>query len=113
MLPSVIISKGLLVAAAGSWLTSGALLMLVHQRLSLLNKRQAQQIEQLQQHQQTLEEHLVALRRQAAPPVIQATTVSQEQTVIQQIPAAKDTKGAFLQDLLNSNLKLQQDIEHL
>jgi hypothetical protein len=113
MLPSVVISKGLVFAAAGSWLTSGVLLMLVHQRLSLLNKRQAQQIEQLQQQQQTLEAHLVALRQQAAPPAIQAAPASQEQPVVQQIPAAKSTKGAFLQDLLNSNLKLQQDIEHL
>jgi hypothetical protein len=113
MLPSVIISKGLVFAAAGSWLTSGALLVLVHQRLSSLNKRQARQIEQLQQQQQTLEAHLVALRQQATPSVIQATPVSQEQPVVQQIPAAKGTKGAFLQDLLNSNLKLQQDIKHL
>jgi len=108
MLPSVIISKGLsfLVAgaAAGSWLTSGALLMLVHKRLGMLNKRQTRQIEQLQQQQKTLETHLLALRQQTAPPINEPVPMRQP------VPAAQGTRGALLQDLLHSNLKLQQDI---
>ncbi|MEM6406769.1 MAG: hypothetical protein AAF669_09315, partial [Pseudomonadota bacterium] len=81
--------------------------------LSMLNKRQAKQIEQLQQQQQTLEAHLVALRQQAAPPVSQVASAPQDVRVTQQIPVEKGTKGAFLQDLLKSNLKLRQDIQRV
>ena len=116
MLPSVMIAKGLVFAAASSWLTSGALLVLVHKRLSLLNKQQARQIEQLQQQQKRREAHLVALRQQAPPPANPAAArpapMNQDRPMRQQIPAMADTaKGAFLRDLLQSNLKLQQDMK--
>ncbi len=105
MLSSVIIAKGLFLATAGSWVTSGILLASVYKRLNTLNKQQAQQISQLQQHQKTLRAHLEALRQQAEPLMIR------EVSAMQQIPAEKGTKSAFLQGLLKSNLKLQQDMK--
>ncbi len=107
MLSSVIIAKGLFLAAAGSWVTSGTLLMLVYRRLNTLNKQQAQQIRQLQQQQKMFREHLEVLRQQAEPLTIR------EMPVTQQIPAEQGTKNAFLQGLLQSNLKLQRDMQQI
>jgi hypothetical protein len=108
VVPVLLASKGVLFYAASS-VVGGVALGLMYKRFSTINQSQAEKIRQLQKKQQSLEDRLAALQPASPAPlaaeVMTGAVASARRTKVAE--SADSTKGAFLKNLLQSNLQLQ------